>query len=154
MLNDQNISNILPRMGFDHYEYVSPNNHSSGLEILWNNGNIHAPALCKDTRAIHILVHDPEIAKNSITSGIYTPAQANQKEQFWVYLMDLHHIFDLPWCLIGDSNEPANPLEKRGDQALSATQYQRLNSFLLNTNAESVHVKGQQFTWKKKSIRT
>jgi len=114
MVNDQNISNILPRMGFDHYEYASPNNCSGGLAVLWNNGNIHALVLRKDTRAIHILVHDPEIAKNSIISGIYAPAQANQKEQFWSHLMDLHQTFDLPWCLIGDFHELANPVEKNG----------------------------------------
>ena len=96
MVSDHNISMILPHMGFDHFEYVSPNNHSSGLAVLWNNGNIHASVFCKDTRAIHLLVHDPEIAKSSIISGIHAPAHANQKEQFWSHLMDLHHTFDLP----------------------------------------------------------
>ena len=59
---------ILPHMAFDHFEYVPPNNHSGGIAVLWNNDNIHASVLRKDTRAIHLLVHDPEIAKNSIIS--------------------------------------------------------------------------------------
>jgi len=37
---------------------------------------------------------------------------------------------------------------------LAGTRYQILNSFLLNINGESVHVNGQQFTWKKKKIHT
>jgi len=56
--------------------------------------------------------------------------------------MDLHHTFDLPWCLIGDFNELTNPLEKRGGQVVAATRYQIFNSFLLNIDAESVHVNG------------
>ena len=64
--------------------------------------------------------------------------------------MDLHHTFDVPWCLIGDFNELANPLQKRGGQVLAEARYQRLNSFLRSIIGESVHVNRQQFTWKKK----
>ena len=84
MVDDQNITKILPLMGFDHYDYISPNNHSGGIAVLWNNGNIYASVLLKETRAIHMLVHDPKLAKNSIISGIYAPAQSSQKDFFGV----------------------------------------------------------------------
>jgi len=93
---DQNISKILPQMGFDHFDYISPNNHSGGIAVLWSNGTIYASVLSKERRAIHMLVHDPNLAKHSIISGIYTPAQAFQKDNFWRHLIDLHHTFDLP----------------------------------------------------------
>jgi len=84
MVNDQNIVKILPHMGFDHYDYISPNNHSGGLAVLWNNGNIHASILRKDMRAIHVLVHNPEIAKNSIILGIYAQHKPIKKTNFGV----------------------------------------------------------------------
>ena len=80
------------------------------------------------------------------------PAQPIQKEPFWNHLMDLHHTFNLPWCLIGDSNELANPFKKRGGQVLAEARCQRLNSFLRSINGEMVHVNGQQFTWKRNCI--
>ena len=107
------------------YQWCSPawvltiSNSTTRQSFWWhsiplNNGNIHASVLRKDTRAILLPIHDPEIAGNSIILGIYAPAQANQKEKFWSHLMDLHQTFDLPWCLIGDFHELANPVEKNG----------------------------------------
>ena len=34
MVNDSNIKKILPLLGFEHYDYVSPVNHSGGITIL------------------------------------------------------------------------------------------------------------------------
>jgi len=39
MVNELNIKNILPLMGYDN---------SGGLAVLWNNGNIHALVLLKE----------------------------------------------------------------------------------------------------------
>ena len=47
MVNKKNILNILPKMGFDHFDYVEPVNHSGGLAVLWDNGLIHASVLSK-----------------------------------------------------------------------------------------------------------
>jgi len=66
-------------MGFDNFEYVAPTNHLGGFVVLWNNGKIHASPLLKEPRAIHMLVHDPDKANNSILFGIYAPAQARGK---------------------------------------------------------------------------
>ncbi|KAJ8429995.1 hypothetical protein Cgig2_033920 [Carnegiea gigantea] len=40
MVNESNIRRILPLMGFDHFDFVSPVNHSGGIAVLSNNGNI------------------------------------------------------------------------------------------------------------------
>ena len=40
MVNEKKLLKILPRMGFDHYNYVLPLNHSGGITVLWNKGNI------------------------------------------------------------------------------------------------------------------
>ena len=42
LVNKNNILSILPKMGFDNFDYVEPVNHSGGLAVLWNNGLIHA----------------------------------------------------------------------------------------------------------------
>ena len=58
MVNKKNILNILPKMGFDYFDYVEPLNHSGGLAVLWDNGRIHASVLSKEQRAIHMLVYN------------------------------------------------------------------------------------------------
>ena len=70
MVNTTNIQKILSQLGFEHYDFVPPINHSSGIAVLWNNGAIHASILLKEPRAIHILIHDLENSKNSIISGV------------------------------------------------------------------------------------
>jgi len=60
MVNKKNITDILPKMGFEQYDYVEPINHSSGLAVLWNNGVVCASILRKEQKAIHMLVHDTE----------------------------------------------------------------------------------------------
>jgi len=82
-------------------------------------------------------------------SGIYPPIQQRENEAFWNHLRDLNKIFDLPWCIIGDFNELANPSEKRGGQNHPCTKYRRLNNFLTQTNATFVPVNRTIYTWKK-----
>ena len=45
-------------MGFEHFDYVEPVNHSSGSTVLWNNGVVCISILRKEQRVIHMLVHD------------------------------------------------------------------------------------------------
>lgn len=94
MVNKSNIQRILPLMGFEHFDFVSPVNHSGGIAVFWNNGNVHASILFKETRAIHMLVHDPDKVQNSVISEIYAPAQPRDKRDFWNHLVGLNNVID------------------------------------------------------------
>ena len=85
MVNSKNVKTILPNTGFEHFDYVDPVNHSSGLAILWNNKTIYPSILSKEQRAIH-LVHNIE-KKNVIVSGVYAPAQHRENDSFWNHLL-------------------------------------------------------------------
>jgi len=114
MVNEKNITRILPTMGYDHFEYMLPINHSGGVAVMWNNGHIYASVLFKETRAIHILVLDVKKAQNCVVLGICAPAQDREKNSFWEHLIEINAIIDLPTFLIGDFNELAAPNEKVG----------------------------------------
>jgi len=58
MASDQTTRKIIAKLGFEHFDFVSPQNHSGGIWVLWNNVNIHADVLLKENRAIHMLVMD------------------------------------------------------------------------------------------------
>jgi len=133
-------------MGFEHFDYVEPINHSRGLAVLWNNDLIYASAIRKEKRAIHMLVHDTQ----KLISGVYAPAQLTDKDEFWSTLMQMNNVVDLPWCIIGDFNELANPSEKKGGKRHSQAKYVRLNHFLDRINAISVPYNGYPSTWKKR----
>jgi len=83
LVNKNNILDILPKMGFEHLDYVDPVNHSGGLVVLLNNGIVCALVLRKEQRAIHKLVHDTEKKKcNLVVSCVYAPAQQRDKDYF------------------------------------------------------------------------
>ena len=96
LVNEKNILAILPKMGFQHFDYVDPVKHSGGFAVLWDNGQIHASVLKKERRAIHMLVYDTAKQCSSIVSGVYAPAQFQDKDQFWNQLLQLHNVIDLP----------------------------------------------------------
>ena len=148
LVNKNHILQILPKMGFEHFDYVSPVNHSGGLAVLWNNDLIYASIIRKDSRAIHMLVHDTQKQINVIISGVYAPAQVSQKDDFWNMLLQMNDVVDLPWCLIGDFNELAAPSEKKGGTTYPQSKFLRLNHFLDHINASSAPFKGPAFTWK------
>jgi len=118
MVNETHIKDILPKIGFDHFDYVPPVNYSGGIAVLWNSGKLHASILQKEPWAIYLLMHDT-------TNTFSSPAQQREKEAFWNHLRDLNGIFDLPWCIIGDFNELANPSEKREGQIHQQQQQQQ-----------------------------
>ena len=60
MVNEKkNIKEILPLMGFEHFEYVLLTNRSGAI-VVWNNGKTHASTLLKESRAIQMLTYDPK----------------------------------------------------------------------------------------------
>ena len=103
--------------------------------MLWNNETICAPILRKEQRAIHMLVHDVEKKRNTIVSGVYAIAQQRNKDSFWSHFLQLNTVIDLPWCLIRDFNELANPSERKGEQRYPNTKFARLNNFTNSINA-------------------
>jgi len=145
MTNEKNSRVIIQKMGFGHFDFVLPCNHSGGIWVLWNNNNCHASVLTKDNRVIHMLVHDPGNAKNIIVTGIYRPTQTHEKDAFWNYLVQMNSVIDLPWLLVGDFNELESLTDKRGGSSPSVRRIERLNSFLTMIRAESILVNGKNF---------
>ena len=90
LINNNNIHRILPQMGFEHYDFSPPINHSRGIVILWNSG-IHASVLLKEQQVIHMLVHDTKNVKNLIILGIYAPAPNRDKNHSYEHLANAHH---------------------------------------------------------------
>ena len=76
MTNEKNSRFIIQKMGFDHFDFILPQNHAGGIWVLWNNDKCQASVLAKENRAIHMLVHDLNKSKNRLISGIFAPAQA------------------------------------------------------------------------------
>lgn len=134
MMNKINRESIIAKLGLDHFDYVLPDNHSGGIWVLWNNANISAQIL---------LVYDKVIKKESIITGIYGPAQEIEKPHFWNRSKDLHAIFDLPWCIIGDFNEMECIYEKIGGHPLTLKKVRRMRDFLDTIHGESVPNSGR-----------
>ena len=82
MVSEQTTRKIIAQLGFDHFDFVSPHNHSGGIWVLWNNVNIHANILLKENRAIHMLVMDLAIQKLCIISGIMRLLNLGKKNRF------------------------------------------------------------------------
>ena len=146
LVNESNLLRILPNLGFAHFDYILPLNHSGGIAVLWNSDNILASVLSKEQRAIHMLVHDTILAQTMVISGIYAPAQPRDKDQFWDHLVELNSVIDSPWCLIGDFNEIGAPADKRGGITPANSKFLRLNHFLDTIHAGSIPVDGRVYT--------
>jgi len=150
MASDETAKHILPQLGFDHYDYTLPVNHSGGIWVLWNKRNILANVLLKEDRATHMLVFDVISQKFSIISGVYAPAQPSHKDAFWTHLRNLNCVIDKPWCLIGDFNELECHTDKQGGPPAAPSQFIRLPCFLNFCQAVSLPIQGRSFTWKKR----
>jgi len=50
----------------------------------------------------------------------------------------MNDVVDLPWCIIGDSNELANPTQKKGGKHYPLSKFARLNTFMDRINIVSV----------------
>jgi len=150
LTNDINSQTLIRRMGFRHFDYIPPSNHSGGIWVLWTNERLQAAVLSKETRAIHLLVHDPQCTQNCIISGMYGPAKEADKDIFWNHLTHLNSVFDLPWLLLGDFNELESANDKRGGRPVSLRRLNRLPNFLRASQCESIPVQGSPFSWKQR----
>ena len=84
MVNEQNSLRILPRLGFEFYDFVIPNNHSGGLAVLWHNTNTPASILRKEQRAIHMLVHDLTIIRTQSSVAFMLQHNHETKTSFGI----------------------------------------------------------------------
>jgi len=75
LVTDSLLQCILPKLGFEYYDFVPLVNHAGGIAVLQNSGNIHALVLSKSSRITNLLVHDTITSLSSIISGIYAPTQ-------------------------------------------------------------------------------
>jgi len=146
MASEATTKQILPQLGFDHYDFTLPVNHSGGIWVLWNKKNILANVLLKEDIAIHMLVFDVLIQKFSIISGVYAPAQPCHKDAFWSHLRNVNSVIDKPWCLIGDFNELECSADKTRVSTAAPSRLTRLPSFLHFCHAVSSPVLGRSFT--------
>ena len=48
MASEDTTNRILPQLGFDHYDYTLPVNHTGGIWVLWSKRNILANVLLKE----------------------------------------------------------------------------------------------------------
>ena len=114
IVNETNLQTILPQFWYDHYDFILPINHSRELAFLWNNGRNHALVLNKEPRTIHMLAHNFENSQNTVIYRIYAPVSARGKYSFWEYLLQLHNVINVTWCLVGDFNEIASSNDNVG----------------------------------------
>ena len=70
MASEATSKQIIPQLGFEHYDFTLSVHHSGGIWVLWNNKSILANVLLKEDRAIHMLVFDVLLQKFSIIFGI------------------------------------------------------------------------------------
>jgi len=105
LVNEDHLLQILPSLGYYHFDYILPIQHSGGIAVLWNSDHVHVSILAKDERAVHVLAHDISLGKFSMLFGTYGLAQKKDKKGFWDKLLDMCPVVDLPWCIIGDFNE-------------------------------------------------
>ena len=97
-----------------------------------------------------MLVYDTVKKSNSIMSGVHATAQLQDKDSFWNQLAQMHHVFDIPWRIMGDLNEPANPSEKKRGKRYPLSKFARLDGFIDSINGSSVPANRNPFTWKKR----
>jgi len=72
---------LISHLGFDHYDFINPANHS-GMWVLWNNNNILANVLLKEQRFIHMLVLDIQAQHMVTISSVYAPRKASENRSF------------------------------------------------------------------------
>ena len=112
MVNKNNVEYMLSLVGFDHFNYVVPTNHSKRLAVVWNSSNISALILRKKPRAIQMLMYNAKNLQNSIISKVFALAQSRHKDCFWSHLLEVNRVIDLEWCIIGDLKEIVKLNEK------------------------------------------
>jgi len=47
MVSDQITRKLIAKLGFEHFDFVSPQNNSGGIWVLWNNANINSNSYSK-----------------------------------------------------------------------------------------------------------
>ncbi|KAJ8441450.1 hypothetical protein Cgig2_023636 [Carnegiea gigantea] len=149
MVNEQNTQRIIRTLGYRHFDFVLPHNHTAGVWLLWKDDNVVVNVLAKDHRAIHYSILEKGTNNQCIIAAVYAPAQTHEKNDFWHHLMSLNDIFHIPWSVLGNFNEMLHVSKKIGGVPLSASKLYRLNNFLSTCKALDTNVQGRDFTWKK-----
>ena len=146
--NHCNSRRILKSLHFDHTLIIDPINHCGGIWVAWSSTNIIVENLTSTQRCAHLdILYRPTNLRYSIT-GVYGPAQAIDKDDFWQYLNDYFRALSKPWLLVGDFNEMLSLSDKQGGRPLSPSQLYRLSNFLSLSNGLDIPCLQTAFSWK------
>lgn len=113
LCDDDKVSRLMVKLGFDNHWIVSRSGRSGGLVMAWNQ-----KVRCRitDSDSNHIDVHILDNNKEPVwrLTGFYGFPQRTRRKDSWEFIRQLAAKSDLPWCLIGDYNDMVSERDKKG----------------------------------------
>ena len=137
---------VRDKCGFKHGIFVSSNDSSGGLAMLWKEEvKLHVQSF--SLSHIDALVDDGTKIGKWHLMGFYGNPETSRRSESWAKLRQLRHTSTLPWLVIGDFNEIMGMLEKEGG---STRPRQQMDSFVETINRcglRDIGFIGPKFTW-------
>ena len=79
-------------------------------------------------------------------SWVYGPDDNNLRGKMWDELIGIQHLWEVPWCYIGDFNIARFPSERLGESRLTLAM-EMFSEFIEELSLIDLPLEGRSYTW-------
>ena len=136
---------ILCHLHFNNKFVVPSNNKGGGLALFWNN-SMNLTIKSFSCHHIDTVINEGQEDAWRLT-GIYGAPKTHKRSDMWTFLNRLSHLYQLPWCVIGDFNEIVRLEEMRGPRPRPDRQMRAFHEALDHSGLIDLRYVRPHFTW-------
>ncbi|KAL8125715.1 hypothetical protein AgCh_013104 [Apium graveolens] len=134
-------------MGFTNCWVVDTSHHGGGVALLWKGED---SIVVKDASENFI---DVEIVVEQVGrwrfTGFYGYPERRRRYDSWNLLRNLARTSNLPWCVMGDFNDPMYATEKEGGQNHPRRLLDGFCNVIEESGLHDLGFSGHRFTWER-----
>ncbi|XP_039684948.1 uncharacterized protein [Medicago truncatula] len=141
------LSSFWTNNGYTPIHIIEANGHSGGIWLLKQaTVNITTTVFDSNPHSVSFSISRGSAITNC--TCIYASPNPSLRPTLWSHLVNINHIIDGPWMLIGDFNETLLPSDQRGG-VYHHNRAASFSNFMTACNLLDLTTTGGRFTWHK-----
>lgn len=145
-IHSSGVMNVLVNTEYTNMLAVEASGFVGEIWLLWNCSQVAVEEVSMMDQMLNVIVRKPT-GTVWLLSALYASPQVVNRMELWAYLNQLGTIVNIPWLLIGDTNQPLTRNDKFGGRPINRNIADQFQTVLDICNFVDLGFTGPKYTW-------